>query len=161
MIENILRNTTKLVSQFLEFKCIFYDLYKLGCAAVVQQIVPERRTVHQGWTRASKHFARTNTDTNGRFAKTTNSSGVKSLEMIPGASRLQIKCGLFLWLSGDVGKLLQVLDVTCMVCVELDPIHGGGGHGWEVKLMGWPWEVGDFGYVLTTLLATSSRGSVA
>jgi len=30
MIENILKNTTKLVSQFLEFKCIFYDVYKLG-----------------------------------------------------------------------------------------------------------------------------------
>jgi hypothetical protein len=30
MIEDILKNTTKLVSQFLEFKCIFYGLYKLG-----------------------------------------------------------------------------------------------------------------------------------
>ena len=61
--------------------------------------------------------------------KMTNNTGVKTLEMILGASRLQIECGLFVWLSSDVGKLQQVLDVTCMVCVELDPIHGGGGHG--------------------------------
>ena len=65
----------------------------------------------------------------GQSGKMTNSSGVKMLEMILGASRLQIECGLFVWLSSDVGKLQQVLDVTCMVCVELDPIHGGGGHG--------------------------------
>ena len=51
------------------------------------------------------------------------------LEMIPGASELQIECGLFQWLSSDVGMLLQVMDVPSMVCVELDPIHGGGGHG--------------------------------
>ena len=73
--------------------------------------------------------------------KTTNNTGVKTLEMIPGTSGLQIECGLFLWLSSDVGKLLQVMDVPCMGCGELDPIHGGGGHGREVKLMNWPWEV--------------------
>ena len=61
--------------------------------------------------------------------KRTNSSGVKTLEMIPGASGLQIECGLFLWLTSDVGKLLQVLDVTCMGCSEPDPIYGGDGHG--------------------------------
>ena len=58
-----------------------------------------------------------------------NSSNTEMSEMIPGTSGLQIECGLFLWLSSDVGKLLQVMDVTCMVCVELDFIHGGGGHG--------------------------------
>ena len=51
------------------------------------------------------------------------------MEMIPGASGLKIKCGLFLWLTGDVGKLLQVMDDICMVCFELDLIHVGGGHG--------------------------------
>ena len=30
MIENILSNTTKLISQFWEFKCIFYEFYKFG-----------------------------------------------------------------------------------------------------------------------------------
>ena len=34
-----------------------------------------------------------------------------------------------LWLSSDVGKLLQVMDVTCMGYGELDHIHGCGGHG--------------------------------
>ena len=38
-----------------------------------------------------------------------------------------------------------MMDVPCMVCVELELIHGGGGYGWEVKLMGWPWEVGEDG----------------
>ena len=40
------------------------------------------------------------------------------------------------------------MDVPCMVCVELELIHGGGGYGWEVKLMGWPWEVGEDGWGL-------------
>ena len=44
-------------------------------------------------------------------------------------SGLRIECDLFLSLSSDVGKLLQMLDVTCMGCGELDHIHGGGGHG--------------------------------
>jgi len=66
----------------------------------------------------------------GQSGKTTNSSGVKTLEMIPGASGLQIECGLFLWLSSDVGMLLQGIDVACMECVELELIHGGDGHGW-------------------------------
>ena len=65
----------------------------------------------------------------GRTLVPTNSSGVKTLEMIPGTSGLQIESGLFLWLSSDVGKLLQVMDVPCMGCGELDLIHGGGGHG--------------------------------
>jgi hypothetical protein len=30
MIDNILSNTTKLVSKFLKFKCIFYEFYKFG-----------------------------------------------------------------------------------------------------------------------------------
>ena len=51
------------------------------------------------------------------------------LVSIPGASGLQIECGFFLWLSSDVGKLLQVMDVTCMGYGELELIHGGGGHG--------------------------------
>jgi hypothetical protein len=56
--------------------------------------------------------------------------------MIPGASMLQIECGLFLWLSSDVKKLLKVMDLPCMGCVELELIHGGGGHGWGKNSMG-------------------------
>ena len=41
------------------------------------------------------------------------------LRSIPGASGLQIDYGLFLWLSSDVGNLLQVLDVPCMGYGEL------------------------------------------
>ena len=59
----------------------------------------------------------------------TNSSGVKTLEMIPGASGLQIECGLFVWLTSDVGKLLQVLDVPCKCCGELDFVNGGNHRG--------------------------------
>jgi hypothetical protein len=51
-----------------------------------------------------------NTGADGQSGKTTNSSGVKTLEMIPGASGLLIECGLFLWLSIDIGKLLKLLD---------------------------------------------------
>ena len=36
--------------------------------------------------------------------------------MIPRASGLQIECGLFLGLTSDVGKPLQVMDVPCMCC---------------------------------------------
>ena len=116
MIENILKNTTKIGSQFLEFKCIFYDLYKLGlcCCGTTNNPRIDERTVREN-DRSS--------------GKMMNNSGVKMLEMILGASGLQIECGLFQWLSSDVGKLLQVMDVPSMVCVELDPIHGGGGHG--------------------------------
>ena len=35
-----------------------------------------------------------------------------------------------------------------MGCGKLELIHGGGGHGWEVKLMGWPWEFGGEGWGL-------------
>jgi len=56
--------------------------------------------------------------------------------MILGASELQIECSLFLWLTSDVGKLLQVLDVTCMVVVELELVHGGNHHGRDMELMG-------------------------
>ena len=58
------------------------------------------------------------------------------LESISGASGLRIECGLFLWLASDVGKLLQVMDVTCMGCGELELIHGGDGHGWSKNSMG-------------------------
>ena len=50
----------------------------------------------------------------GPSGEMTNNSGVETLEMIPRASGLQIECGLFLYLSSDVGKLLQVMDVPCM-----------------------------------------------
>ena len=47
---------------------------------------------------------------------------------------------MFLWLSSDVGKLLQVMDVPCMVVVELAPIN----HHWRPRSsMGWPCEVGE------------------
>ena len=137
MIENILKNTTKLVSQFLEFKYIFYDLYKLGlccCGTAdsprIRADSPPMKTYARGTFRWDEHWhRRTVRENDGPYDKTTNSSGVKTLEMIPRASGLQIECGLFLWLTSDVGKLLRVMDVTCMVCVELDFIHGGGGHG--------------------------------
>ena len=58
------------------------------------------------------------------------------LEMIPGASRLQIECGLFLWLTSYVGKLLQVMDVPCMCYGELKLIHGSDGHGEGKNSMG-------------------------
>ena len=63
--------------------------------------------------------------------------------MIPGASGLQIECSLFLWLSSDLGKFLQVMDVTCMGCGELDLIHGGGGHGWSKNSMGMDKGIGE------------------
>ena len=75
-----------------------------------------------------------------------NNNSAKMLKMIPGASGLRIECGLFLWLSSDVGNLLQVLDVpwwwwpwsvwssnTSMVVVDMDE----RGSFWE-----WPLEVG-------------------
>ena len=37
---------------------------------------------------------------------------------------VRIECGLFLLLSSDVGKLLQVLDETCMGCGELNLVNG-------------------------------------
>jgi hypothetical protein len=41
------------------------------------------------------------------------------------------------------------MDVPCMGCGKLDLIHGGGGgHEWEVKLRGWPLEVGGNGWGL-------------
>ena len=54
----------------------------------------------------------------------TNNGCAKMLEMIPGASGLQIKCGLFLWLSIDVRKVFQVLDVPCMGCDEINLVNG-------------------------------------
>lgn len=56
-------------------------------------------------------------------------------EVIPMASGLQIECVLFLRSSSDVKNLLQVLDVSCIKCGEIELIHGGGamdgtrGHG--------------------------------
>jgi hypothetical protein len=40
MIDNILSNAAKLVSQFLEFKYIFYEFYKFGlyCCAVYRTL---------------------------------------------------------------------------------------------------------------------------
>jgi hypothetical protein len=124
MIEDILKNTTKLVSQFLEFKCIFYGLYKLGlcCCGIadsprIRVDSPPVKTCACGAFRWDEHWRRqTVRENDGPSGKTTNSSGVKTLEMIPGASKLQIECGLFLWLTSDVGKLLQVMVVPCMCC---------------------------------------------
>ena len=56
--------------------------------------------------------------------------------MISGASGLQIECGLFLWLTSDVGKLLQVIDVACMVCVELKLVNGEIHHERAMELNG-------------------------
>ena len=88
--------------------------------------------------RAPGRFAGTNTGADEQFhgndgssGKTTKNRCANMLGSIPGASKLLIECGLFLYLFSDVGKLLQVLDVPCMGCGELDHIHGGGGHGWR------------------------------
>ena len=43
---------------------------------------------------------------------------------------------MFLWLSSDVGKLLQVMDVPCMGCGELYLVNGGNHHGGDMELMG-------------------------
>lgn len=66
----------------------------------------------------------------------TNSSSAKMSEMISRASGLQIKCNLFLWLSSDVEKLLQVMDVSCIKCGELILINGRNHHGRGMELMG-------------------------
>ena len=138
MTENFLKNTTKLVLQFLEFKCIFYDLYKLGLCCCGTADSPRAADSPPGMNvcsrvfRWDKHWRRQIVRGNdGSSGKTTNNSCANMLGSIPGASELRIKCGLFLWLSSDVGKLLQVLDVPCMGCGELDHLHGGGGHGWR------------------------------
>ena len=55
--------------------------------------------------------------------------------MVYGAFGLQIERGLFLWPARDVGKLLQVLDSTCVGCGKLDPNilreAPGGRSAWE------------------------------
>ena len=56
--------------------------------------------------------------------------------MISGASALQIKCGLFLWPSRYVEKLLQLMDVACMVCVELKLVNGEIHHERAMELNG-------------------------
>jgi hypothetical protein len=65
-----------------------------------------------------------------------NSSYVNMLRSIPRASGLQIECGLFLWLSSDVGNLLQVFDVPCMGCGELKLVHGENHHERAMELNG-------------------------
>ena len=133
MIENNRSNTTKLVSQFLEFKYIFYEFYKfvLCCCELTERSVgaadsPPGKNMCAGVFCWDEHWhRRTVRENDGQFGKMTNNTGAKTLEMISGASGLQIKCGLFLWLSSDVRKLFQVLDVSCMVCEELVLIHGG------------------------------------
>ena len=76
-----------------------------------------------------------------KLAPTTDSpvkprTGVKMLEMIPGASGLQIECSLFLWLSSDVGKLLQVLVVPCIKSGKLDLVNGEIHHERAIQLNG-------------------------
>ena len=67
MIENILKNTAKLVSQFLEFKHIFYDLYKLRlCYCGTTAVRKFGRTVRQGRTRAPEHSIGMNTGADGQ-----------------------------------------------------------------------------------------------
>ena len=102
-----------------------------GCVAVVQREVCEfgRQSAGGERMRRGVSLGRTAHENDRSSGKMTNSSGVKMLEMIPGASGLQIECGLFLWLTSDMERLLEVMDVPCMGCGELDPIHGGGGHG--------------------------------
>ena len=89
----------------------------LCCAAMIQRPANSggmsawdervRRSVSLGQKLAPTDSPRTD----GQSGKTTNSSGVKTVEMIPEASGHQIECGLFLWLSSDVRRLLNVLDV--------------------------------------------------
>jgi hypothetical protein len=55
-------------------------------------------------------------------------------EMIPGASGLQIECGLFLWFARDVEKLLKVIDSICVDYGELVLIHGEIHHWRTMEL---------------------------
>ena len=136
-MENNLRNTTKLVSQFLEFKCIFYGFYKFGLCCCdtaksprIRADSPPVKTYARGSFHWDEHWhRRTVRENDGPSGKHNEQLGCKNIGDDSRGIGVQIECGLFVWLSSDVGKLQQVLDVTCMVCVELDPIHGGGGHG--------------------------------
>ena len=76
MIENILRNTAKLISQFLEFKCIFYEFYKFGTCCYGTVDCPRiRRTVRQGRACAPERSAGTKADTDGQSTKMMDSLG--------------------------------------------------------------------------------------
>jgi hypothetical protein len=85
------------------------------------------------------------------------------LEMILEASGLQIECGLFLWLSSDVGKLLKVMDVSCMGCGELVPNNGERHHWRPRSSMGRAMELGRMGKktwgLLTMTWGSSSYSS--
>jgi len=132
MIEDILRNATRLVSPFLEVK-YFYGFYKCRLCDCAEIIGHSATTSEPSYNpRLPSGFGHNSTDTppnDGPSDKTTNNSYANMLRSIPGAYGLRIECSLFLWLSSDVGNLLQVLDVSCMGCGELDPIHVGCGHG--------------------------------
>ena len=131
MIENILKNTTKLVSQFLEFKCIFYDLYKLGLCCCGTTDNPRVADSPPGMNTCAGAFCwdehwhqRTVRENDGPSGKMTNSSGVKTLEMIHRPSGLQIECGLFLWLTSDVESFYK--RWMCHACVVGRPSTKNG-----------------------------------
>ena len=121
----------------MEFKCIFYEFYnfRLCCCETadgppIWADSPPVKTCACGAFRWDKRWRRwTVRENNGPSGKTTNSLGVKTLEMIPGTSGLQIECGLFLWLTSDVGKPLQVMDVLCMCCGKVVHQNGEYHHG--------------------------------
>ena len=112
MIEDILRNATRLVSPFLEVKCNYFGFYKCRlCACVVTIGHSELTSDHPiipGCSRVLAIIQRTLRQNDGPSDKTTNNSYANMLRSIPGAYGLRIECSLFLWLSSDVGKLLQV-----------------------------------------------------
>ena len=76
MIENILRNTTKLVSQFLKFKCIFHEFYKLGlCCCELMECSVGTADDPPGKPVREERSAGTKADTDGQSTKMMDSLG--------------------------------------------------------------------------------------
>ena len=85
------------------------------------------------------------------------------LESIPGASGLQIECGLFLWSPSDVRNSFLVLDSSCAKCAKVTPNHGEK-HRWRaMEFMGKVIGMGkkDFGGSLTIPWGTTKHSGSA
>jgi hypothetical protein len=108
MIDNNLRNTTKLVSQLLEFKCIFYQFYMFGLCCcetadsprIQEDSLPVKACARRAF-RWDEHWRQRTVRENDEQLR------CKNVRDDYRASGLQIECGLFLWLSSDVKKLLK------------------------------------------------------
>ena len=113
MVENILSNTTKLVSLFLDLKYIFYKFYNfMGCCCALTEPFGElpdnplgRMCVVGVFRWDECVFEWTIREIDRPSIKTTNSTSVKMSGAILEASGLRIERGLFLWSSSDVGDL--------------------------------------------------------